>query len=151
MHFQLGVGIPPPLAGLQVVPPFHFVLVFAFLCLAPPAMLAVRGRFLTLVSLIIAPAFSFNRLSSSRPPRPRWRSARVFLAVVCLIIAPAFSFNCFSSRFSWLHSLAVQRFWGGFRGATPSTHVLVTYLMEPGFPRMSHISAHEAHQDGLVL
>ena len=35
---------------------------------SPLATLAVRGRFLTLVSLAIAPAFSFNRLSSSRPP-----------------------------------------------------------------------------------
>ena len=40
----------------------------------------------------------------------RWR----FLTVVCLIIAPVFSFNRFSSRFSWLHSLAVQRCGRGF-------------------------------------
>ena len=84
------------------MPPLHFVLVFTFLRLAPPATLAVRGRFLT---------------------------------VVCLIIAPAFSFNCSSSRFSWLLNLAVQRCRSGFRGATSSTHVLVSGTgISPKFP-----------------
>ena len=48
-------------------------------------------------------------------PQPRHAAVRgrVFTAV-CLIIAPAFSFNCFSSRFSWLHNLTVQRCGSGF-------------------------------------
>ena len=83
MRFQLGTS--PPLTGLLVVPPFHFVfgfplcvslhrhdgslregfdvgfprlsacvlLQFAFLRLAPPATLAVRGRVLTVVCFAI--------------------------------------------------------------------------------------------------
>ena len=35
---------------------------------SPPTTMAVRGRVLALVSRFIAPAFSFNRLSPSRPP-----------------------------------------------------------------------------------
>ena len=67
-----------------------------------PITLAVRGRVLSLVSLAIAPAFSFNRLSSSRPPPATLAVRGRFLRVVCHIVATAFSFNCFSSRFSWL-------------------------------------------------
>ena len=58
----------PPLAGLWVVPPLRFVLVFAF-CLAPPTTMVVCGKVLTLVSVVLAPVFSLIRLSSSRPLR----------------------------------------------------------------------------------
>ena len=92
----------PPLAGLWVVPYFHFVLVRLFVSPPPrwwpaggfrrwfplswhvrspsirlssshppPATLAVRGRFLTVVCLIIAP-------SSSRPPRHSGGTREVF-------------------------------------------------------------------------
>ena len=56
----------------------------------PPATLAVRGRFLTMVCLIIAP-------SSSRPLTTLAVRGR-FLRVLCLTIALAFSFNYFSAR-----------------------------------------------------
>ena len=49
------------------MPPFHFVLVFAF-CLAPPATMVARGRVLTLVSLVLARVFSFNSLFFVSPP-----------------------------------------------------------------------------------
>ena len=45
--------------------------------------------------------------------------------VVCLISA-CVSFSYFSSRFSWLHSQAVQRCGCGFGRAASSTHVLVS-------------------------
>ena len=56
-----------PLAGLWVVPPFHFVVVFAF-CLAPPSTMVACGRALTLVSLVFAPVFSFNSPFFVSPP-----------------------------------------------------------------------------------
>ena len=51
-----------PREGFDVGVPDHSACVssIAFLRLAPPATLAVRRRFLTVVCLIIAPAFSFN-------------------------------------------------------------------------------------------
>ena len=64
----------------------------------PPATLAVRGRVLTLVSLIMAPAFSFDHLSPSRPPARMAVRGRV-LMVVYLTVAPAFPFNCFFAFF----------------------------------------------------
>ena len=66
----------PPLAGLWVVPPFHFVLVFAF-CLAPPATMVASGRVLTWFSLSSRLCSPSIRLSSSRPP-PRRRYAGGF-------------------------------------------------------------------------
>ena len=65
MRFRLATF---PLAGLWVVPPFHFVLVFAP-CLAPPATMVACGRVLTLVSLVFAPVFYFNSLLFVSPPR----------------------------------------------------------------------------------
>ena len=45
------------------------------------------------------------------------------------------SFNYFCSRYSWLHSLAVQRCGSGFWGAASSTHVLVSGTkISPNFP-----------------
>ena len=86
---------------------------FSPLFVSSPATLAVRGRVSTLVSLVIALAVSFNHLSPSRPPATLAARGRVS-TMVCPIIAPAFSFICFTSRFSWLHSLAVQRCGRGF-------------------------------------
>ena len=74
MRFQLGTSAPRGNVGCATFPFRAGVR----LLVSPPATLAVRGRILTLVSLVIAPAFSFNRRSSSRPPPPRWRSAGVF-------------------------------------------------------------------------
>ena len=114
------------------MPPFHFVLVFAFSC-RPPAMMMACGRVLTLVFLVVAPAFSFNspffvlplprhaggsrevfdgRLSYHSaffvsPPRHAG-GTREFLWCFALISRLRF-LNYFSSRFSWLHSQAVQR------------------------------------------
>ena len=57
-----------PLAGLWVVPPFHFVLIFAF-CLAPPtATMVACGRVLTLVSFVLAPVFFSSSIFVSPPP-----------------------------------------------------------------------------------
>ena len=39
------------------------------LFVSPLATIAVRGRVLSLISLVVAPAFPFNRLSPTRPPR----------------------------------------------------------------------------------
>ena len=52
-----------PLVAQDPTPRAHRLFVW------PTATLAVPGRVLTLVSHIMAPAFSFNRLSASRPPR----------------------------------------------------------------------------------
>ena len=113
MHFQLGTPPPRRTVGSATSPVrVRFPLSSSR---APPATLAVRGRVLALVSLIIAPAFSFGRRSSSRrsPLSDLVIRGRV-LGVVFLIIAPVFSFNYFSSRFFWLYSLAVQRCGSGF-------------------------------------
>ena len=134
MRFQLGT--PPPSRD-WVVPPFHFVLVFAFssrprhygglregfnvgfpchsacvllqfafLRLAPPATLAVRGRFLTAVCLIIAPF-------SSRPHHHAGGTREVFggglpYCSACILLQLLYF------EFSWLHSLVVQRCGSGF-------------------------------------
>ena len=82
------------------------LLQFAFLRLAPPAMLAVRGRVLTVVCLAIAPF-------SSRPPATLAVRGR-FLTGGLPYYSDCVSFNDFSSRFSWLHSQAVQRCESGF-------------------------------------
>ena len=77
----------PRLAGLWVVPPFHFELVFAFLS-RPPATMVACGRVLTLVFLVLAPVLSFNspflRLAPPATPTIRGR----VLTVVGLAIAP---------------------------------------------------------------
>ena len=64
MCFQLGTSPPRGTVGCATFP---FRVGFR-LFVSLPATMAVRVRVLTLVSLTIAPAFSFNRLSSSRPP-----------------------------------------------------------------------------------
>ena len=87
-------------------------------CLAPPATLTVRGRALTVVCLAITPFVS-------RPPATlavRGRFLTCDLPYYCVCV----SFNYFSSRFSWLHSLAVQRCGSGFLEAASSNHVLVS-------------------------
>ena len=101
VRFQLLIGTFPP-RGTAGCATFPFRVSFHLSSSRPPATLAVCGRVSTLVSLIIAPAFSFNRLSSSRPPPATLAVRGRFLRVVCHIVATAFSFNCFSSRFSWL-------------------------------------------------
>ena len=76
----------------------------------PPAILAVRGRVLRLVSLVIAPAFSLNRLL--RLALPATLAVRVrFLTVVFLVIVAAVSFNRVSSRFSRLQKSSRYEVW----------------------------------------
>ena len=65
--YTFSAGHFPPLVGLWVVPPFHCVLVFTFSS-RPPATMVACGRVLTLVSLVIAPAFSFNSPFFVSPP-----------------------------------------------------------------------------------
>ena len=77
-----------------------------FFVSSPPSTLAVRGRVLTVVCLIIAPF-------SSRPPRRAGGTREVFgggllHCNVCL------SFSYFYLRCSWLHSQAVQGCGSGF-------------------------------------
>ena len=126
MRYRIGIG-----------PPFHFVW-FSTFCLAPRHD-GGCGRALTLVSLVIAPAFSFNSPIFVSPPPATLAVRGKFLTVVCLIIAPSssrsprhagsmrevfggglpyysvcVSFNEFSLRFSCLHSQAVQRCGSGY-------------------------------------
>ena len=82
------------------------LLQFAFLRLAPPATLTVRGKVLTVVCLAIAP-FS-SRPLATLAVRGRFLTGGLPYYSVCV------SFNCFSSRFSWRYSLAVQRCGSGF-------------------------------------
>ena len=91
------------------------VLHFAFFRLAPPATLAVRGRFLTGGLPYYSDCDSFNYF------------LRVF---------PGF----------------IARTFRGVGVGFEEPHLrFVALLGEPKFPRVSHISAHAAHQDGLVL
>ena len=110
MRFQLGTSPP---RGTVSCATFPFRVGFRLSSSRPPATLAVCGRVLTSVSLIISPAFSLNLLLRLALPATLAVRGR-FLTVVCLIIAAAFSFNCCSLRFSWLQSLAVQRYGSGF-------------------------------------
>ena len=105
----------------------------------PPATMVACGRVLTLVSLVLAPVFSFNSPFFVSPPSATLTIGGRVLTVVCLAIAPfssrpprhtggtrqvltgslpsysvCVSFSYFSSRFSWLHSQAVQRCGSGF-------------------------------------
>ena len=64
--YALSARNSPPLAGLWVVSPFYFVVVFAF-CLAPPTTMVACGRVWTLVSLVFALVFSFSSLFSVSP------------------------------------------------------------------------------------
>ena len=59
-------------------------------------------RFLTVICLIIPP-------SSSRPARHAGGAREVFDGGLPCCSVCVFAFNYFSSRFSWLHSQAVQR------------------------------------------
>ena len=87
MRFQLGTSPPRGTVGGATFP---FRVGFR-LFVSPPATMAVRGRVLTLVSLVIAPAFPFNRRSSSCTSLPATLAVRGrFLTVVRLIIAPLF-------------------------------------------------------------
>ena len=80
------------------------LLQFAFLRLAPPATPTIRGTVLTVVGLAIAP----SRLA----PR-HTGGTRQLLTDGLLPYSVCVSFK-FSSRFSWLHSQAVQRCGSGF-------------------------------------
>ena len=82
MRFQLRTS--PPRGTVGCVPPFHCVLVFAFL--SRPTMVAC-GRALTLVSLVIASAFSFKSPFFVSPPPATPAVRGRFLTVVCLFIA----------------------------------------------------------------
>ena len=93
------------------------LLQLAFLGLAPPATLTVRGRVLAVVCLAIAPL-------SSRPPRHAGGTRQVydwwFALLECLRFLPLHFF-----AFFWLHSQAVQRFGSGSSGAASSIDGLV--------------------------
>ena len=121
----------------------------AFLLRLPKKWVLIAPR----TSLIGRPAgdtLCLQRVTSqmaSSPPRHASGTREVFYGGLpyyrfCV------SFNCCSSRFSWLHSQAVQRCGSGFWGAVSSTHVLVSGT---GTPRISHISAYAAYQGGLVV
>ena len=86
-------------------------------------------RFLTVICLIIPP-------SSSRPARHAGGAREVFDGGLPCCSVCVFAFNYFSSRFSWLHSQAVQRCGIVFWGVASSTHVLVTSgtVISPNFP-----------------
>ena len=88
--FAFSSRLPPLRKGFDVGFPCHsacVLLQLVFLRLAPPATLAVRGGFLTVVCLIIAPFFV--------PPPATLAVRGRFLTVVCLIIVPAFpSITC---------------------------------------------------------
>ena len=75
IRFQLGTSSPRGTVGCATFP---FRVGFRLSSSDRPGTLALRGRVLTLVSLIIVPAFSFNRLSSSRPPRHADGTREVF-------------------------------------------------------------------------
>ena len=128
----------PLLVGLWFVPPFHFVVVFRILS-CPPATMVACGRVWTSVSLVFAPVFSFNPRffvppplrhadgtpeafdggSSCHsaffvsPPPPLWWYMAGFDGRFALLYCLGF-LDCFPSRFSWLHSQAVQRCVSGF-------------------------------------
>ena len=135
MRFQLGTPPPRGTVGCATLP---FRVIFRHFAAYPATMVAC-GKVFTLVSLVIPPAFSFNsHFFVSPPPATLVVRGRLF-TVVCLIIAPSssrpprhaggtrevfdcglpyygacVSFNYSSSRFSWLHSEAVQRCGSGF-------------------------------------
>ena len=134
-RFQLGTSRPHGTVGCST---FRFRDGFR-LFVSPPATMTVCGRVLTLVSLVIAPAFFFNSPFFVSPPPATLAVRGRFLTAVCVIITPSssrpprhaggtpgvfdgglpyhsvcVSFNCFSSHFSWLHSQAIQRCGSGF-------------------------------------
>ena len=75
-----------PLAGLGCAT-FPFRVGFR-LFVSPPATMTACGRVLTLVSFVVAPAFSFSSLFFVSPPPATLAVRGRFLTVVCLIIAP---------------------------------------------------------------
>ena len=134
MRYQLGTSPPRGTVGCATFP-FRF----GFrLFVSPPRHDVACGRVSMLVSLVLAPVFSFTSpffvsppghadgtwegfdggLSChsaflSRPPatlavRGRFLTGGLPYYSVCV------SFNYFSSRFSWHHSQAVQRCGSGF-------------------------------------
>ena len=123
--------------GFDVGFPCHSAcgfLQFAFLR-PPSATLVVHGRLFTVVCLIISP-------SSSRPSRHAGGTREVFEGGLPYYIKQCLRFLRFlSSRFSWLHSQAIQT----------CGNAVVLRSLESGFPRISHTSAYAAYQGGLVL
>ena len=93
---------------------------------------------------------AYSAFVASPPPATLVVRGR-FSRVVCLIIVTTVvSFNYFSSRFSWVHSQAVLR---GVEVGFEEPHLRLIHgllVVEPGFPRISHISAYASHQGGLV-
>ena len=66
----------------------------------------------------------------------------------CLIIVSAFP----SITFLRVFSGSIARPFRGVGVGFDEPHLrFMVYLGEPGFPRISHISAYAAHQGGLVL
>ena len=135
IRFQLGTSPPRGTVGCATFP---FDVGFR-LFVSPPATMVACGRVLTLVSLVIAPAFSFNSLFFVSPPPVTLAIRGRFLTVIFLIMSlfssrpslnaggtregfdgglPYYSvcvsFNYFSLRFSWLHSQAVRGVGVGF-------------------------------------
>ena len=83
---ELGTSPPRGTVGCTTFP---FRGGFRFF-VSPPAMMPVRGRVLTLVFLVIAPAFFINRFSSSRPPPHHAGGPREVFDGGLPIIAPFF-------------------------------------------------------------
>ena len=118
-----------PREGFDVGFPCHSVCVsVAFLRLAPPpATLAARGRFETVVCLIIAPFFV-------SPPRHAGCTREVFCGGLpfynpCVFLQIVFF------AFFLAYNPVVQRCGSGFEGAASSTHVLVSGTgLSPNFP-----------------
>ena len=107
---------------------------------SPPATLTVRGRVLTVFCLAIAPF-------SSRPTATRAVRGR-FLTGGLPYYSDCDSFNYFLRVFPGF----IARTFRGVGVGFEEPHLrFVALLGEPKFPRVSHISAHAAHQDGLVL
>ena len=112
---------------------------FSLFLSRPSATMVACGRVLMLVSLVLAPVFSFNSPCFISPPPATLAVRGRVLTVVCYVIAPfssrppatlavrgrfltgglpnysvCVSFDYFSSRFTRLHSQAVQRCGSGF-------------------------------------
>ena len=99
-------------------------------------MLAVCGRFLTLISHIIMPAFSFNCVSSSRPPSAILVVCGRLLTVSSRFIAHAFCFNPFSSRYD---GLTTWRLSGVGVGSEELHPRLMFHLVEPNFHGIQNV------------
>ena len=137
LYYMFSARRFPPLATVGCAT-FQFSCWLSAVGLAPPATMVACGRVLILVSLVLAPVFSFNSPFFVSPPRhaddtregfdggwschsaffvspppPHWRYAAGFDGWLAFLLCLRF-LQLPSSRFSWLHSQAVQRCGSGF-------------------------------------